>query len=196
MGNSKSASTGEQVSLRGSLPGARNLGRMISRLAPAFSGGDKESQLNIGVPVPAFNVATTSGKTLTSTELNDKKLVLYFYPKDSTPGCTTEGGDFNALYDAFTAADTLIVGVSRDSLKSHENFKAKQGFRFELASDEEQTLCKIFDVLKDKNMYGKKVHGIERSTFLMDTKGVLRHAWRKVKVDGHAQEVLDAARRI
>lgn len=152
--------------------------------------------MNIGVSVPAFKVATTSGKTLSTTELNGKKLVIYFYPKDSTPGCTTEGLDFQALFDAFISADTLVVGVSRDNLASHEKFKAKQGFRFELASDEDQTLCKIFDVIKEKNMYGKKVHGIERSTFLMDAKGVLRHAWRKVKVEGHAQEVLDAARRI
>ena len=150
----------------------------------------------LGERIPAFTVATTSGKTLNSTELNGKKRVLYFYPKDSTPGCTTEGCAFQTLLDAFTAADTQIIGVSRDSIKSHENFKAKQGFAFELAADQDQTLCNLFDVIKEKNMYGKKVLGIERSTFLIDANGVLRHVWRKVKVAGHAQDVLDTARRI
>ena len=123
-------------------------------------------------------------------------MVLYFYPKDSTPGCTREGQDFRDNYAKFKRAGAEIVGVSRDSLKSHENFKAKQEFPFELMSDKDEELCQVFDVIKMKNMYGKQVRGIERSTFLIDKNGVLQHEWRKVKVDGHADEVLKAVKEI
>lgn len=116
-----------------------------------------------------------------------------FYPKDSTPGCTTEGQDFRDAYAQFQAADTEIFGVSRDSLKSHENFKAKQSFPFELLSDQDEAICNLFDVIKLKNMYGKQVQGIERSTFLIDKQGTLRHEWRKVSVKGHVEAVLAAA---
>jgi peroxiredoxin Q/BCP len=119
-------------------------------------------------------------------------LVLYFYPKDSTPGCTTEGLDFNALLPKFKRLGASIIGVSRDSLRSHQNFCSKQGFKFELASDADETLCQAFDVIREKNMYGRKVLGIERSTFLVDPEGVIRQSWRPVKVPGHAQAVLDA----
>jgi peroxiredoxin Q/BCP len=119
-------------------------------------------------------------------------LVLYFYPKDSTPGCTTEGQDFNALLAGFEALDAAVLGVSRDSLKSHDNFRAKQEFRFALVSDADEALCRAFDVIREKNMYGRKVLGIERSTFLVDPDGRIHRAWRKVRVPGHAQAVLDA----
>ncbi len=121
-------------------------------------------------------------------------LVLYFYPRDSTPGCTTEGLDFNALLPEFQALDADVLGVSRDSVKSHDNFCAKQGFRFPLVSDAGEALCRAFDVIREKNMYGRKVLGIERSTFLVDPDGRVRRAWRKVRVPGHAQAVLDALR--
>jgi peroxiredoxin Q/BCP len=119
--------------------------------------------------------------------------VLYFYPKDNTPGCTTEGQDFRDLHDQFLACDTLVFGVSRDSLKTHENFRSKQGFPFELICDKDEQLCQLFDVIKQKKLYGKEYLGIERSTFLIDRNGVLRQQWRGVKVPGHAQAVLDAA---
>ncbi|MEJ2567245.1 MAG: peroxiredoxin [Gammaproteobacteria bacterium] len=117
-----------------------------------------------------------------------------FYPKDNTPGCTLEGQDFRDLKARFTRANTVVLGVSRDSVKSHEGFKKKQNFNFDLLADEDEKLCKLFDVIKLKNMYGKQVMGVERSTFLIDAKGVLRREWRKVKVDGHAAEVLEAAK--
>src|SRR5512143_253087 len=150
------------------------------------------SSVILGKKVPAFTLPATSGKTISLADLKGKNLVLYFYPKDSTPGCTTEGQDFRDHYDEFQALNTEVLGVSRDSLKSHENFKAKQSFPFELLSDSDETLCRLFDVIKEKNMYGKKVMGIERSTFLIDGKGTLRAEWRKVKVAGHVDEVLNA----
>jgi peroxiredoxin Q/BCP len=148
----------------------------------------------IGKKVPAFKLAATSGKTLGPGDFAGSKLVLYFYPKDNTPGCTNESIAFSEHYKAFRKAGAEIVGVSRDSVKSHESFKAKFGFPFELISDPEEVLCGIFDVIKEKNMYGKKVLGVERSTVLIDAKGVLRQEWRKVKVAGHAEEVLEAVK--
>ena len=147
--------------------------------------------LTLGNSVPDFSLAATSGKTVRLSEFKDKALiVLYFYPKDSTPGCTTEGQDFRDAYTQFAAANVAIFGISRDSLKSHENFKEKQAFPFELLADTEEMACQLFDVIKMKNMYGKQVRGIERSTFLIDRQGVLRHEWRKVTVKGHVAEVL------
>lgn len=151
------------------------------------------SELSIDQPVPDFNATATNDTSVNLSELRGKNLVIYFYPKDHTPGCTTQGQDFRDAYGDFQAANTEIFGVSRDSLRTHENFKAKQGFPFELISDPEETLCKHFDVIKLKKLYGKEYMGIERSTFLIDAQGVLRQAWRKVKVKGHVQEVLDAA---
>ena len=147
-----------------------------------------------GKKIPDFKVQATGGKTVSPADFKGSKLVLYFYPKDNTPGCTNESIAFGEHYKAFRKAGAEILGVSRDSLKSHENFKAKYGFPFELASDPDETLCRIFDVIKEKNMYGKKVLGVERSTFLIDEKGVLRQEWRKVKVAGHAEEVLAAVK--
>ncbi len=141
--------------------------------------------------VADFTLPATSGQTFTLFAQHGKKVVIYFYPKDSTPGCTTEAMEFRDSYPDFLATHAVIVGVSRDSLKSHENFKARLGLPFELLSDAEETLCRQFEVIKTKKMYGKEVRGIERSTFVIDQDGVLRRAWRGVKVPGHAQEVLD-----
>ena len=147
-----------------------------------------------GKKVKNFKLPATGGKEISLDDFKGKNVVLYFYPKDSTPGCTTEGQDFRDAKARFTRQNTVIIGVSRDSLKSHENFKAKQKFNFDLISDAEEKLCNQFDVIKMKNMYGKQVRGIERSTFLIDEKGVLRQQWRKVKVKGHVEEVLDAVK--
>lgn len=145
-------------------------------------------------PIPIFTAKATSDLTVDSEALRGQQFVVYFYPKDNTPGCTTEGQDFRDQYDDFSAANTRIFGVSRDSLRTHENFRSKQGFPFELISDQDEALCKLFDVIKLKKLYGKEYEGIERSTFLVDAQGVLRAEWRKVKVKGHVAEVLDAAR--
>lgn len=152
------------------------------------------STVTLGRKVPAFSLPATGGRILGLKDYQGKNLVIYFYPKDSTPGCTTEGQEFRDLHGEFERLDTAVLGVSRDSVKSHENFKAKQGFPFELLSDADETLCRLFDVIREKNMYGKKVMGIERSTFLIDGKGVLRAEWRKVKAAGHAAEVLAAVK--
>lgn len=142
-------------------------------------------------PVTDFELPATSGRVFKLSDYLGKTLVIYFYPKDSTPGCTTQGMQFRDHYADFQTANTEIVGVSRDSLKSHENFKAKFSFPFELLADTEELACGIFNVIKMKNMYGKQVRGIERSTFVIDKNGVLIKEWRGVKVDGHVEEVLD-----
>ena len=139
--------------------------------------------------IPEFTLPATSGLTFSLNQAK-KPLVLYFYPKDSTPGCTNEAMAFRDLYAQFQQAGADLVGVSRDSLKSHENFKAKFSLPFELLSDQEETLCNLFAVMKEKNMYGKKVRGIERSTFIIGADNRILHSWRGVKVDGHADEVL------
>ncbi len=149
-----------------------------------------------GKKVPDFTVPATGEKTITLSELKGTRVVLYFYPKDSTPGCTTESQGFRDDYLKFRRRNTIILGVSRDSLRSHENFRAKHGFQFDLISDSEEALCKLFDVIKEKNMYGRKVLGIERSTFLIDEEGVLVREWRKVKVKGHVEEVLEAVKEL
>ena len=147
----------------------------------------------LGKPIPYFEIPATSGLIFNPTACKGRKLVMYFYPKDSTPGCTVESMEFRDAIDAFTAANTLIVGISRDNLRSHDNFKGKLELPFELASDTEEVLCQMFNVMKMKNMYGKQVRGIERSTFLIDEEGILRHEWRGLKIPGHVQEVLKAA---
>lgn len=134
----------------------------------------------------------SGGGTAKLSDFSGKWLVLYFYPKDNTPGCTTEGNDFNALLPKFRKAGAEILGVSRDSLRSHQNFCSKQGFRFELVSDPDEKLCRAFDVIKPKKLYGREYVGVERSTFLIDPEGRIAEAWRAVKVPGHAQAVLDA----
>jgi thioredoxin-dependent peroxiredoxin len=152
--------------------------------------------INVGRPVPDFEAASTGDKTVKLSDLRGKNLVLYFYPKDHTPGCTQEGGDFRDRLAAFEGLNAVILGVSRDSLKMHESFKEKQCFPFDLLSDPDEKLCKLFDVIKMKNMYGKQVLGIERSTFLIDPDGKLAAEWRKVKVKGHVDEVLEKLREI
>lgn len=141
--------------------------------------------------LPDFTLPATSSKSFKLSEQQGKIVVIYFYPKDSTPGCTTEGQNFRDLHEQFLAAGAVVLGISRDSLKAHENFKAKQAFPFELGSDADEAVCQLFGVIKDKMMYGKLCRGIERSTFVIDGNGVLRREWRGVKVAGHAQEVLD-----
>ncbi len=144
-----------------------------------------------GKAVKDFSLPSTGGGTFKRSDLRGKKLVVYFYPKDSTPGCTVEGTDFRDRYKEFTRAGAEVVGISRDSLKSHEGFKAKMKFPFALLSDADEAVCALFGVMKMKNMYGKKVRGIERSTFVLDGEGAIAREWRGVKVPGHAQEVLD-----
>ncbi|HXV10149.1 MAG TPA: peroxiredoxin [Burkholderiales bacterium] len=141
-------------------------------------------------PAPDFELPATGGQSFRLSSAKGKPLVLYFYPKDNTPGCTTEGQNFRDLYPEFKRLGCAIYGISRDSLKSHENFKAKMRFPFELLSDSDEAACKAFSVIKMKNMYGRKVRGIERSTFVIDGSGIVRREWRGVKVPGHAQEVL------
>ncbi len=148
--------------------------------------------LEINAPVPDFEAASTAESGFKLSDQLGKKVLIYFYPRDNTPGCTQEGKDFRDHFDQFSTHNTLIVGVSRDSVKVHQGFKSKHEFPFELLSDKEETLCQLFDVIKMKNMYGKQVRGIERSTFLIDEKGVLIKEWRKVKVKTHIEEVLQA----
>jgi len=149
-------------------------------------------QVAIDQPVPDFELASTGGTTFRLSEHQGKNIVIYFYPKDNTPGCTLEGQNFRDHIAEFEAKNTLIFGVSRDSVRVHEGFKSKQSFPFELLSDADETACQLFDVIKLKKNYGREYMGIVRSTFLIDTKGVLRHEWRNVKVKTHLEEVLDA----
>ena len=154
------------------------------------------SKVALGKKVPDFTLPATGEKSITLSELHGSRVVLYFYPKDSTPGCTTESQGFRDQYLKFRRRNTVILGISRDSLRSHENFRNKHGFQFDLISDQEEELCKLFDVIKEKNMYGRKVLGIERSTFLIDEQGVLAREWRKVRVKGHVEEVLEAVKEL
>ena len=149
------------------------------------------AKAKIGKKVTDIKLAATGDQVIQLSDFKGKKIVLYFYPKDSTPGCTLEGQDFRNHKRNFSARNTIILGVSRDSIKSHENFKNKQSFTFELLSDPDEKLCAQFDVIKEKNMYGKKFMGIVRSTFLIDEDGILIHEWRKVKVKGHVEEILE-----
>lgn len=154
------------------------------------------SKIIVGKKVPDFNLPATGEKSVKLSDLKGKKVVLYFYPKDSTPGCTIEGQNFRDSIKKFKAKNTVILGASRDTVTSHEKFKKKECFPFDLLSDIDEKLCKLFDVIKEKNMYGKKVMGIERSTFLIDEEGILRQEWRKVKIEGHAEEVLNAVKNL
>jgi len=147
-------------------------------------------KVTVGKPVPDIEVLATDDQTFRLSDLLGKNVVLYFYPKDNTPGCTTEGQDFRDHYEEFRKLKTGIFGVSRDSLKSHEGFKGKQCFPFDLISDQDEKLCKLFDVIKEKTLYGKKYLGIERSTFIIDKHGILHKEYRGVKVDGHVATVL------
>ena len=149
-----------------------------------------------GKKCPRFNGASTNDNNFSNKDFIGKKLVIYFYPKDSTPGCTTQGQDFRDNFKAFKKLNTEILGVSRDSVKSHENFKLKQSFPFELLSDPDEKMCKAFDVMKMKSMYGKQYMGVDRSTFLIDEKGRVIKEWRSVKVKGHVEEVLSLVKEL
>ena len=148
--------------------------------------------MKIGSKVKNFSAEMTGNKKFSLKEFTGKNIVLYFYPRDNTPGCTSESIDFRDNFKSFQKKNTLIFGISKDSLSSHEKFKEKFNFPFELLSDPEEKVCKVFDVIKEKNMYGKKYLGIERSTFLVDSKGKLKKEWRKVKIKGHVEEVLNS----
>ncbi|MEF3076375.1 peroxiredoxin [Methylobacter sp. Wu1] len=148
--------------------------------------------LSIGHPVPDFEAPSTGGKTFKLSDYRGNYVVLYFYPKDNTPGCTQEGQHFRDNIQKFNAFNGVVVGVSRDTLRAHEGFKCKQAFPFDLLSDQDEALCRLFDVIKMKTLYGKEVRGIERSTFLIDPQGLLAREWRKVKVKTHIEEVLQA----
>jgi thioredoxin-dependent peroxiredoxin len=150
--------------------------------------------VTVGKKVPGFTSASTSGKDWSLGDGAGEKLVLYFYPKDMTSGCTTESQQFRDLHAAFRKAKVRVLGISRDSIASHDKFRTKEKLPFDLLSDPDEKLCKIFDVIREKSLYGRKYMGIERSTFLIDGNGVLRQEWRKVKVNGHAEEVLEAAK--
>lgn len=152
------------------------------------------SKIQVGKIVPPFKLPATGDKIVELKSLRGKNVVVYFYPKDSTPGCTTEGCDFKANHLKFKHCNTVVLGVSRDKLAAHEKFRGKYGFPFDLLSDTDEKVCNLFEVIKEKTMYGRKVVGIERSTFLIDNAGKLRDEWRKVKVKGHVEEVLEAAR--
>ena len=146
--------------------------------------------------IPDFEVAATGGQRFSSAAFRGHRYIIYFYPKDDTPGCTIEGAAFRDLYAEFKKVGYLVFGVSRDTMASHEKFKAKMSFPFDLLSDSDEVMCKHFSVIKEKNMYGKKVFGIERSTFIMGPKNEILKEWRGVKVDGHAEEVLAAAKTV
>lgn len=150
--------------------------------------------MNLGDPLPPLTLSATGNKTITLSHLVGHNIVLYFYPRDDTPGCILEGQDFRDYYETFRATDTLVLGVSRDHIKKHEKFKAKYSFPFDLLSDEDEQLCQLFEVIKPKTMFGKAVMSIERSTFLFDQRGLLRYQWRKVKVPGHVKQVLEITR--
>ena len=150
----------------------------------------------VGKQCPKFNADATSEQTISNESFNNKNVVIYFYPKDSTPGCTTEGQEFRDNYKKFKKLNTEILGVSRESIKSHEKFKSKEKFPFELLSDPDEKVCKAFGVMKLKSMYGREYMGVDRSTFLINTKGKIVKEWRAVKVKGHVQEVLDASKEL
>jgi peroxiredoxin Q/BCP len=158
--------------------------------------GHQTMSIKLGDTLPSFELPATSQKQISNADFKNKFTVLYFYPKDSTPGCTTEGLDFTALHPQFEALNTQIFGVSMDSMKRHENFKSKQAFSFDLISDEQNELCNIFGVYQLKKNYGKEYMGIVRSTFIIDPNGVLTHEWRNVRVKDHAQKVLETIQSI
>ena len=152
--------------------------------------------VGVGKKLPAFSLPRSDGSTWKTSDVAAGKLVLYFYPKDMTPGCTLEGQDFRELHGAFKRARTTVLGVSKDSCERHAKFRAKEKFPFELLSDEDEKVCRLFDVIREKSLYGRKFMGIERSTFLFGADGKLAREWRKVRVKGHAAEVLEAAREL
>lgn len=202
----KSKKTTTKVVKKGAKKTVKKTAKKVTKKTPkksvtkkkvlASDAGIQEVSTMIGQTIPSFSLPATGGSDLSLEQLRGRKIVLYFYPKDDTPGCTLEGQDFTRLKSEFEAAGCEVLGVSRDSVGSHEKFCDKFGFTFKLLSDADEKLCNAFGVIKDKNMYGKMVRGIERSTFVIDTEGVVRREWRKVSVQGHAEEVLEAVRSI
>jgi peroxiredoxin Q/BCP len=174
-------------------PAARKVAPASPPVAPPSPGATTVERVKLDAPVSDFTAPATGGLQWRLQDARGRKLVLYFYPRDNTPGCTLEGQQFSALAPQFAAAGVTVLGISRDSIASHEKFREKMGFPFDLLSDDGEAICRQFDVIREKNMYGRKVLGIERSTFLLDAAGVLKREWRGVKVEGHAQEVLAAA---
>ena len=154
------------------------------------------AKISLGKAVPNFKGIITNDLIFDLSDYKGQNIIIYFYPKDNTPGCTKEGEDFRDLFEHFKKNNTLILGVSRDSIASHDKFSNKYNFPFNLISDENEKICKLFDVIKEKNMYGRKYMGIERSTFLIDQKGILVNEWRKVKVKGHVEQVLEALNKL
>ncbi len=152
------------------------------------------SQPQLNKKAPSFKLPATGDQTLSLTDFKGKNLIIYFYPKDNTPGCTTEGQNFRDHYKQFQKHNTEILGISRDSVRTHENFRKKHGFPFDLLSDADEEMCKAYDVIKLKKLYGREYMGIERSTFLIDAQGKLKQEWRKIKVKGHVEEVLEAVK--
>ncbi|SRR5579875_149109 len=151
-------------------------------------------KIAVGKAVPPFTLPSTSGKSWSLADAAGSKVVVYFYPRDMTSGCTLESQQFRDLHSSFRRAGVEVVGISRDSLASHRKFRDKERLPFELLADEDEKVCRLFDVIREKSLYGRKYMGVERSTFLIDERGVLRREWRKVKVPGHAEEVLEAAK--
>lgn len=172
--------------------GPSTVKRTSARKEKKVLGGEAVSM--VGRLAPSIVLPATGGQNLSLSDFRGRRVVLYFYPKDNTPGCTLEGYDFKRLERDFTANDTVILGVSKDAMKAHEGFKSKCGFPFDLLSDEDEALCRAFDVIQMKSLYGRKFLGIERSTFVIDREGLVVHEWRKVKVNGHAEDVLDYVR--
>lgn len=170
--------------------------KKAAKAAPHKLASIPKSSVNVGGLVPNFELPATTQGQISLESLRGKKVVLYFYPKDCTPGCTIEGHDFTRLHNEFKNAGAEVLGLSRDTMALHEKFKSQENFSFELLSDQEEKVCSLFGVIKMKNMYGKQVRGIERSTFVIDSDGVLRKEWRGIKVEGHAQEVLDLIRQM
>lgn len=169
--------------------------KVVQKLEEIVTGpGESAAKSLVGTVAPKLKVAVTGGGEASLADFSGKRIVLYFYPKDSTPGCTLEGYDFKRLKQDFDNEKAVILGVSKDSVKSHENFKTKCGFPFELLADQEEKLCRAFDVIQMKSLYGRRYLGVERSTFVIDEKGKIAREWRKVKVNGHAEEVLDFLR--
>ena len=154
------------------------------------------NKVKIGGKVPEFSLPSTGNKNVRLSGLKGKNIIIYFYPKDATPGCTIEGQNFRDNIRKFSLCNAIVLGVSRDKITSHEKFKKNQKFPFDLLSDEDEKICKMFDIIKEKNMYGRKVIGIERSTFLIDKKGILRNEWRKVKVKEHVNDVLQILKKL
>ncbi len=194
MGKAKTAKSKKSTLKKAAKTVAKKVIAKVKAVKEKIIVSPQTPSIPLGAHVPNFEIPATGGKRVSLESLKGKNVVLYFYPKDATPGCTIEGHEFTKLYPEFAKENTEVFGISRDDLSSHEKFKSKEGYCFDLLSDEKGELSEAFGVWKEKNNYGKKYMGIERSTFLIDANGILKHEWRRVKVDGHAQEVLETVK--